>query len=143
MTAKFSNCPRLRITVFAGFLAWIWIVGLPSNAENHWKFLTKEEAQWMIDRVERDRADSKLEPFNLKAYLASVKDSKVWAFGMLSYCATTVAYAIAYFMPIILQGGLGFSVGTAQCLICPPYVFAALLTWATAWVGDRYHLRSR
>jgi hypothetical protein len=65
-------------------LAWIWIVGLPGNAEDHWKFLTKEEAQWMIDRVERNRADSKLEPFNLKAYLANAKDSKVWAFGMLS-----------------------------------------------------------
>lgn len=78
------NFSIFQITVFAGALAWVWIVGLPGSAENHWKFLTKEEAQWMIDRVERDRADSKLEPFNLKAYLSNMKDSKVWAFGMLS-----------------------------------------------------------
>jgi hypothetical protein len=56
-------------------------VGLPGNAETHWKFLTKDEAQWMIDRVERDRADSELEPFNLKVYVANMKDSKVWTSG--------------------------------------------------------------
>jgi hypothetical protein len=165
LTAKFSNCPRLQITVFAGFLAWIWIVGLPSNAENHWKFLSKEEAQWMIDRVERDRADSKLEPFNLKVYLANIKDSKVWAFG----CYPSKS-------PIQQsRDRIGTDGTNSTSQLCnnsrlrnrllhahhparrprllsrhrampnlppPPHVFAALLTWATAWVGDRYHLRS-
>lgn len=57
------------------------------------------------------------------------------------YSVTTVTYAIAYFLPIILQEGMDYSVGTkilcrdnrnilklgpgaAQCLVAPPYAFA-------------------
>jgi hypothetical protein len=55
---------------------------------------------------------------------------------------TTVAYAIAYFLPIILRNGMGFSVGASQCLIAPPYAFAGMLMFATSWVGDKYHTRA-
>jgi MFS family permease len=58
-----------------------------------------------------------------------------------SSCLTTVTYAIAYFLPIILREGMGFSIGTSQCLVAPPYVFAAILMYLTAWVGDKYHIR--
>ena len=30
-------------------------------------------------------------------------------------------------LPQILQGSLGYDVGTAQCLIAPPYVFAGMM----------------
>lgn len=56
-------------------------------------------------------------------------------------CATTVSYALAYFLPIILNLGLGYDTGTAQCLIAPPYAFAALVMIATGWFGDKYHQR--
>ena len=56
-------------------------------------------------------------------------------------CATTVSYALAYFLPIILEGELGFDTGTAQCLVAPPYVFAALVMVATGWFGDKYRQR--
>lgn len=36
---------------------------------------------------------------------------------------------------------MGFSVAAAQCLVAPPYVFAALLMYGTAWIGDKYHMR--
>lgn len=36
---------------------------------------------------------------------------------------------------------MGFSVGAAQCLVAPPYAFAGILMFCTAWVGDRYHTR--
>jgi hypothetical protein len=54
---------------------------------------------------------------------------------------TTVTYALAYFLPIILTGNMGFSVGAAQCLVAPPYAFAAIVMYATGWAGDKYHLR--
>jgi sugar phosphate permease len=52
-----------------------------------------------------------------------------------------VSYAIAYFLPIILSQKMGFSIAAAQCLVAPPYVFAAILMFSTAWVGDKYHMR--
>lgn len=36
---------------------------------------------------------------------------------------------------------MGFSIGQSQCLVAPPYAFAGILMFATAWFGDKYHLR--
>ncbi len=50
---------------------------------------------------------------------------------------TTITYAIAYFLPIILKDGMGFSTAASNCLIAPPYVFAAIVMMAFAWAGDK------
>jgi len=60
---------------------------------------------------------------------------------MIFFCLTTVTYSIAYFLPIILREEMGYSVGAAQCLVAPPYGFAAILMFGTAWLGDKYHVR--
>jgi hypothetical protein len=56
-------------------------------------------------------------------------------------CLTTVTYAIAYFLPIILRLGMGYGVGESQCLVAPPYAFAGIVMYGTAWVGDKYRMR--
>lgn len=38
-------------------------------------------------------------------------------------------------------GQMGFNVGESQYLTAPPYAAGALLMIATAWVGDRFHIR--
>ena len=55
---------------------------------------------------------------------------------------TTVTYAIAYFLPIILREGMGFDVGASQCLVAPPYAFAGIIMFSTAWFGDKYRMRA-
>lgn len=52
-----------------------------------------------------------------------------------------MAYAISFFLPIILRENMGMTVGEAQMLSAPPYVFAALVMLACAWLGDKYHIR--
>ena len=54
---------------------------------------------------------------------------------------TTVTYALAYFLPIILTENMGFDVGAAQCLVAPPYALAAIVMFTTGWAGDKYHIR--
>ena len=44
-----------------------------------------------------------------------------------------MTYALAYFLPIILNKGLGFDTGTSQCLIAPPYVLAGILMYGMGW----------
>lgn len=39
------------------------------------------------------------------------------------------------------MNGMGFSIGTSQCLAAPPYVLAGIVMWATSWLGDKYHTR--
>lgn len=52
-----------------------------------------------------------------------------------------MAYAISYFLPIILRANMGFSIAESQCLVAPPYAFAGILMVCIAWIGDKYHIR--
>ena len=63
------------------------------------------------------------------------------AYALQFGASTTISYALAYFLPIILVENLKFEVGVAQCLIAPPYAFAGIIIFATGWLGDRLHLR--
>jgi len=100
-------------------------------------FLNQKEADFIVARIERDRHDAIATEFNLAKYLKSGLDLKVWAFAALFGLTTTCTYAIAYFLPQILQGGMGFSTGAAQCLIAPPYVLAAIWMYGCAVLGDK------
>lgn len=133
------------LTVAVGLIGWYFIVDFPELAAKKGmgkKFLTEKEAAFVVARIEKDRHDAIPEGFNLSAYLANAADLKVWGFATIFMCTTTVTYAIAYFLPIILRDGMGFSVGMSQVLIAPPYVLAAIVMYAMAWAGDKWHIRS-
>ncbi|KAH7333082.1 major facilitator superfamily domain-containing protein [Rhexocercosporidium sp. MPI-PUGE-AT-0058] len=129
------------ITCFFGILSYIIIVDFPELSPKSWHFLDKKEAAFIVARIEHDRNDIEVEPFVLGAYLRNALDSKVWAFSLLYMFTTTNSYAIAYFLPIILRDGMGFSVAKAQCLVAPPYVLAAIVMFVQAYYGDKWHLR--
>jgi MFS family permease len=117
------------------------IVDFPELSPKSWHFLNHREAAFVVARIEHDRADVKTEPFVLREYLRHAFDSKVWGFAALYMFTTTNSYAIAYFLPIILRNGMGFSVAKAQCLVAPPYCAAALVMVVQAYYGDKWHLR--
>ncbi|KAK3064988.1 hypothetical protein LTS18_014874 [Coniosporium uncinatum] len=127
--------------VVAGF-GFIFLVSFPDNSTSRSvRFLTPDELRWVIARVDADRGDATVEPFNLKKWLSGGADWKIWCYAIIFGSVTTVAYALAYFLPQILNAGMGFSTGTSQCLIAPPYVFAAFNMIFTGWAGDRWHQR--
>ncbi|KIV92880.1 hypothetical protein PV10_04144, partial [Exophiala mesophila] len=132
------------ITCVLGLGSLLLIVDFPELSVNTFglKFLNQREADFIVARIEADRQDVVLEQFNIWKYLKHALDLKVWAFAALFGLTTTNTYAIAYFLPIILNVGMGFNVAASQCLIAPPYVLAAIVMYAFAWAGDKYHLRS-
>lgn len=105
--------------------------------------------RWLTDvalcrictRVDADRGDVKPQPFSLAKYLRAGADPKIWAYAMIFFNTTTVTYALAYFMPIILSENMGFDIGQSQCLVAPPYAFAGIVTFLTGWAGDRWRIR--
>jgi MFS family permease len=103
--------------------------------------MTTREASFIVARIEKDRYDCILEPFQLKDYLRNALDTKVWAFAWLFMLCTTNSYAIAYFLPIILKNGMGFDIARAQCLVAPPYVAAAIVMFVQAVLADKWHIR--
>lgn len=71
--------------------------------------------------------------FNWAEYLKNCADLKVWGFATLFGLTTITTYGIAYFLPIILNEGMGFNVAASQCLVAPPYVLAAIVMFAFAY----------
>ncbi|CAM6084330.1 unnamed protein product [Calypogeia fissa] len=129
------------ITCVAGMFGYFLIVDFPELAAKSWRFLTPAESEFVVARIEIDRRDAIPQPFNIAAYLKNAFDAKIWGFAWLYMLTTTNAYAIAYFLPIILRYGMGFSIAAAQCLTAPPYVAAAIVMYCQAVIGDKFHIR--
>ncbi|KAJ0416322.1 major facilitator superfamily domain-containing protein [Aspergillus carlsbadensis] len=130
------------LTFIVGICCMIFVVDFPDKGHNAWGFLNERECAFILRRLNRDRADANPEPFNIVKFLRPALDLKIWGFALIFFCLTTVSYAIAYFLPIILHENMGFSIAASQCLVAPPYVFAGILMLSTAWAGDKYRMRA-
>ena len=131
------------LTCIVAALCYIFLHDFPENEHKsrRWvRLLSERELEFVMGRVNQDPADVIAEPCSLRLFLKSSLDFNIWGFGLIFFAVTTICYFIAYFLPIILRG-MGFSVGASQCLVAPPYVFAAIVTYIEAWVEGRYHNR--
>lgn len=123
-------------------IASYWLlVDFPDSHRKSWRFLGTRERQWVVDRIQRDRGDTQLSPFRLRTFLSAGRDWKIWAYAFIFFNTTTITYALAYTLPILLVGNLGFDVGAAQCLVAPPYAFAGIVMFTSGYLGDRYRIR--
>lgn len=123
-------------------IASYWLlVDFPDSNRKTWKFLGARERQWIVDRINADRSDSQIQKFNLKSFFKAGGDWKIWAYATIFFASTTITYALAYTLPLILVANLKFSVGEAQCLVAPPYVLAGIVMFTTGYIGDKYHVR--
>ncbi|OBT89012.1 hypothetical protein VE02_02159 [Pseudogymnoascus sp. 03VT05] len=130
------------LTCCLGVLGFILLVDFPEKAKDAWKFLNDKEIDFIVARIEHDRADTEAPDFNVGEYLRNAGDLKVWGFASLFGLCTVTTFAIAYFLPVILVNGMKFSVAKAQCLVAPPYVAAGIFMWVEGFVADRFRNRA-
>ncbi|KAL3487987.1 major facilitator superfamily domain-containing protein [Aspergillus germanicus] len=129
------------ITVAVGLVGFILIVDFPEDARRTKWFLTDREIDIMIDRVEKDRGDAHLTPFNLKEYFGYALEWQGWLLAANFLMTAIVIYAVSYFLPIVLMQGLGFDVAKAQTLTAPCFLFGTVLGLTESWLSDKYKLR--
>lgn len=129
------------ITVTLAIAAYWLLVDFPDSDRPTWRFLGKDELRWVVSRINKDRGDGGVTKFDLKKFFRHSLDIKIWAFAMIFFNTTTITYALAYTMPLLLIGNMGFSVGQAQCLVAPPYIFAGIVMFTSGWIGDRFRFR--
>lgn len=129
------------LTCVLGIAGYWLIVDFPDSSRTSWSFLGARERAWIVARVNADRGDATPEAFAAGKFFRAGLDWKIWCYALMFFNTTTITYALAYFLPIILNESLGFSVGESQLLVVPPYVLAGLVMFGTAWVGDRYRTR--
>lgn len=131
------------VTVFLGLITYFWMVDFPDRCENSFRFLSDDEKSLAISRINEDRRDAgKPEPFRLSAILIHFLDLKLYAFCALFFLLNLVSTALSYFLPIILQSGMGFSTNKAILLSSPPYYYAVIPALLSSYIGDRYRVRA-
>lgn len=130
------------LTCLIGLCGYWLVVDFPdATTRTSWRFLGTPERNWVVARVNADRGDAKVQAFVLRKFLGAGADWKIWCYALIFFNTTTITYALAYFLPIILNLNLKFDVGTSQLLVAPPYAFAGIVMFATGWLGDKYRVR--
>ncbi|KAF2634647.1 MFS general substrate transporter [Massarina eburnea CBS 473.64] len=129
------------ITAFLGLITYFWMVDFPENAHKSFMFLSEEESRIAAGRIDKDRGDVEPDLFSWEKVLVHAKDPKVYGFCTLYFLQNLVSTALSYFLPIILQGGMGFSTNAAILLSAPPYYYAVIPAILSSLVGDKFQLR--
>ena len=73
------------LTCVIGMIAFIFLVNFPQDAHKTWRFLTERESNFVIRRIDSDRADAESEPFVWGQFLRIGLDIKVWAFALIQW----------------------------------------------------------
>lgn len=129
------------LTIIIAVIGFLALVDFPEDAHKTKWFLTEEELQLMVDRVDRDRGDAHVTEFNIWEYLGQARDWKIWLFALNFGMSATVVYSVSYFLPIIMREDLGFSVMMSQCLTAPCYAFSFMLGLFEAYLSDKFQIR--
>jgi len=124
-----------------GIATYWWIIDFPENAEQSFYFLDEAETKIALARIQDDRGDVQPTPFSWPEVLKHFLDPKVYGFAATFFLLNLVSTALSYFLPIILQNGMGFSSNQAILLSAPPYYYAVIPVLISSRVGDKFRLR--
>ncbi|MCJ1271057.1 hypothetical protein MMC22_010956, partial [Lobaria immixta] len=130
-----------QVTCVIGVVTYLWIIDFPENAYRSFCFMNKAETELAVSRIQHDRGDVVLEPFSWPVLLRQFLDIKIYGFAASLFLLNMVTTALAYFLPIILQGGMGYSENKSILLAAPPYYYAVIPVVITSIVGDKFRLR--
>ena len=73
-------------------LGYVFLVSFPDKQESLTiRFLSAEERQLIVARVNHDRGDADLESFTLKKWLGGASDWKIWAYGLCKLFSLTIS----------------------------------------------------
>jgi len=125
------------ITIALGLVAFLYIPEFPDKN----KFLSEEQTKLVLSRVESDRGDAIPDKLTLAKVLHHLSDWTMWAYALMFMNTTMPAYAIGYFITIILRS-MGWGLRDSFLLSSPPYCFAAIVCFAFAWISDRTKKRA-
>ncbi|EXJ63060.1 hypothetical protein A1O7_03505 [Cladophialophora yegresii CBS 114405] len=124
-------------TVVAGLVSPIFLVEFPERV----KWLNPRQKYIAQARLQTDQAARAYVHPTLRESMRMLLDWKLIIYSIQYFIVASSVYSIAYFQPIILREGMGFSYALAQILGSPPYVFAIIASLAMAWVSDHYRVR--
>ena len=72
------------LTCALGIAGYWLLVDFPDQAHKSWKFINEREAKFIIDRVNKDRGDAKIQAFSWGKFLRGGLDPKIWGYALVS-----------------------------------------------------------
>ena len=143
----------LHLNGILGLAGWQWLYiaeALPSiiMCSVIWQLLTDRPEQaawlrpdqrtWLSQRLASERAEREaIRKFSLAQALYN---PKIWLLAVAYIGQNMVSYALAFFMPLIVQG-LGVSTGMTGVVVALPYVFVLIAMnywgWHSDFTGER------
>jgi predicted MFS family arabinose efflux permease len=125
------------LTVVASIAGYFFIYNYPATAT----FLTPEERDCVITRLKEDSDASRDEKFTWAGVREALRDPKVYLYGLCFHTLSLPVYTLSLFLPTIIKD-LGYTTAQAQLLTVPPYVFAFIITMASAVLAERTKRRA-
>ncbi|OBT71317.1 hypothetical protein VF21_09122 [Pseudogymnoascus sp. 05NY08] len=122
------------LSVIVAVIGWIYLVDFPDRLISNQPGVFSRWTRWNSSFAESTKTEETPRPN--RGILRNGPPR-----GWIGSCLTTMAYALSYFLPIILKNNLHMSVAEAQCLTAPPSILAAICMGFFAWAGDKYHVR--
>lgn len=68
-----------------GIIAYWWMVDFPENAHLSFHFLSKQEMDLAVARIQKDRGDVDLTPFSWSEVLRHFLDPKIYGFAAMFF----------------------------------------------------------
>ena len=88
------------ITVLVCIIGFFIIIDFPAKVKPG-KFLTVEEKQFVVDRINNDRGDAVEDEVTAARILYHLKDWRLYFWGINLMASTLPGYAYSYFLPIM------------------------------------------
>ncbi|KAI1434396.1 retrograde regulation protein 2 [Xylaria sp. CBS 124048] len=129
------------ISIVLGLITYFWMVDFPEHAHRSFWFLSTDEQELAVARIKADRKDVEVETFAWSKLLVHAKDPKIYGFAVMFFLLNIVSTSLSYFLPSILQSGLGFSENQSILLNAPPYYYAVIPVLLSSIIGDKFRLR--
>ncbi|KAG2205801.1 hypothetical protein INT47_003984 [Mucor saturninus] len=123
--------------ILAAFSAWY----LPNKPETA-KFLTNEEREFAVKRLENDAGASNDHSWSWAQVTSVFTDWKTYIYMLIYITGTSALQGVTLFLPSIIAGMGTWSKPAAQALTTPPYFLAFLVTVAIGWSSDKYFERA-
>jgi MFS family permease len=116
--------------IIVGIIAWFYLKDKPADA----KWLTREEQVWLTDALDREKAATQQKEHGHVSAKYAFKSGRVWVLSFIYFGFIYGLYALAFFLPTIIEGfqeqtGQTFDVLQKGLITAIPYLPAAIVMY--------------
>jgi len=117
--------------VLTCFVTWWLLTDRPAEAD----WLRPDQKAWLIGQLDDERREREAQrKYSLRE---SFTDRKVWLLSLAYHTHSAAGALLMFFMPLIVQRGLGVSTNWIGTVSAIPYVFALVGMLVYSWNSDR------